>query len=195
MTIPLLAGCGSEQEDALSGKKNTEEVKHDPAKVTKGEAVEDVAVNYNGKESVIIGSIDNNKFVLSLESGSFPEGSKVNAKPLDDDQLKSAVICGKFEQIIAPVDLSVDGYDGSYFGEDVRLTVANPDDVKENDISLLAFCYAEAEKIKEVERQVINTMLYTDFGALQSGYHSKFFKEASYKEYDLSRRLERITKV
>lgn len=53
---------------------------------------------------------------------------------------------------------------------------------------------AEAEKLKQTEREAIETML-RDYGALKEGRFTKFFGEESSDDYDLSRRLERLVKV
>ncbi len=53
---------------------------------------------------------------------------------------------------------------------------------------------AEAEKLKEIERQNIETMLL-DYGALKEGRFMNFFHEESADDYDISRRLERLINV
>lgn|GEM_PF-6231617 len=53
---------------------------------------------------------------------------------------------------------------------------------------------AEADKLKELERQNIEAML-RDYGALKEGRYAKFFGEESADDYDLSRRLERLVNV
>ena len=49
-----------------------------------------------------------------------------------------------------------------------------------------------AAKLKSKMKVIVQSMLYSDFGALQSGYHSAFFHE---DEYNVRSRLERITKI
>ena len=53
---------------------------------------------------------------------------------------------------------------------------------------------AEAEKLKEVERQNIESML-RDYGVLKSGNYKNFFGENEDVEYDITRRLERLVNV
>lgn len=53
---------------------------------------------------------------------------------------------------------------------------------------------AEAEKIKESERECIEEML-SSYGCLSSGNYSKFFGEQSSEDYNLTDRLDRIVRV
>lgn len=52
----------------------------------------------------------------------------------------------------------------------------------------------EAGKLKETEREVINTMLYEDLGALKRTNFHKFFHD-DYSTYDVVARLERLVRV
>ena len=53
---------------------------------------------------------------------------------------------------------------------------------------------AEAEKIKETERECVEEMMRS-YGCLSSGNFNKFFGEQSDDDYDLTARLERIMRV
>ena len=53
---------------------------------------------------------------------------------------------------------------------------------------------AEAEKIKEQERECIEEMMRS-YGCLSSGNYNKFFGEQSNDDYNLTERLERIVRV
>lgn len=53
---------------------------------------------------------------------------------------------------------------------------------------------AEAGKIKQTERECIEEMLQS-YGCLSSGNYNKFFGEQSVDDYNLTERLERITRV
>ena len=53
---------------------------------------------------------------------------------------------------------------------------------------------AEAEKIKQTERECIEEMMLS-YGCLSSGNYNKFFGEQSNDDYDLTARLERIVRV
>lgn len=52
-----------------------------------------------------------------------------------------------------------------------------------------------AEEIKEMERKNIEEMLNPYYGALNSGFHRKFFGESSYRDYSMTNRLERLVNV
>lgn len=52
-----------------------------------------------------------------------------------------------------------------------------------------------AAEIKEMERKNIEEMLNPYYGALNSGFHRKFFGESSYRDYSMTNRLERLVNV
>lgn len=52
-----------------------------------------------------------------------------------------------------------------------------------------------AAEIKEMERKNIEEMLNPYYGALNSGFHRKFFGESSYRDYSMTNRLEHLVNV
>lgn len=101
------------------------------------------------KGGVTLGGMKTANMKLFVGNGTFPEGTVVEAQPASKEMIEKIQRSNKFEMVVAPMDISCDQYDGSFFGTDVVLTMPLPKLVDEKDLDpgkYVFVCYDEKTK-------------------------------------------------
>lgn len=101
------------------------------------------------KGGVTLGGMKTANMKLFVGNGTFPEGTVVEAQPASKEMIEKIQRSNKFEMVVAPMDISSDQYDGSFFGTDVVLTMPLPKLVDEKDMDpgkYVFACYDEKTK-------------------------------------------------
>ena len=130
----------------LFGGKNAEKSTAN-VKIISASGVEETKID-TSDAAVTLGTVKNSGLRLFIEQGAVPKGSKVEAKPISDEEMRKLDIGGS-ESITSPVDIKCNTYDGTYFGDEISLTLPIPEGADEKDTGRLRFGYYD-EKCNEV---------------------------------------------
>ena len=115
-----------------------------PVKDTKG--IGKSPVSADATSDTVIGN-SSDGMTLTVEKGTFSKDTQIEAKPLDQKQLKKlgAYKSGVFEEIIDPVDIVCEGYEGGdAFGTNVTLTI-NVGQLTEEELAAYVFAYYDED--------------------------------------------------
>lgn len=124
-----------------------------PEGIAPVKAAEAVVIPQTDGRNTQIGNFIENGFILTVESGTFPDGAKVSVKPLSESETAKLINEDEYTFLQTPVDISCDQYNGAYFSTDVVYTVPIPEG--EQQLDRLFFAYAD-EKTGELR------LLYPD---------------------------------
>ena len=115
-----------------------------------GKGFEKTEISYSGG-GFDVGTLKDNGLNLHIDEGAIAAGNSITAEPIPVDKLKALGVDGKFKRIVAPFDISSEGYDGSAL-DGIELTVSMPKLNGESDwdIAGYVFCYYNESK-KEIE--------------------------------------------
>ncbi len=93
-----------------------------------------------------LGSVKENGCELTIGKETFSENVEIEIISASDLLPKEALDTGKTELVISPVKINCEGYDGSIFDKDIKLTLPMPEEASPE---LCLFGYYDEEK-KEV---------------------------------------------
>ncbi len=132
------AGTGGSSSGSIgsSGSKKTQ------TKMIAASGFEAKTVTNPAGGGTTYGTLRDSGVELYVENGAFEDGSVISAAPVPVEQLSGYGVAGKYEYIGAPVDISCDTYDGSFFAGDIVLTTKIPgENIKEIDPGAYFFSY------------------------------------------------------
>ena len=112
-------------------------------KVQKAEGVSKTTVSAGSETR--LGSVKENGCELVIDGETFTEDVKIEIVPASDLLPKEALSAEKTELVISPVKINCEGYDGSIFDKDVKLTLPMPEGASPE---LCLFGYYDEEKRK-----------------------------------------------
>ena len=102
-------------------------------------------------EAQTVGTIANSGLRLEVQPDSLTKGTVVSATPMTREQFSEIDLGGRFERVMFPMDITCEGYDGSFFDDGVRLTMPLMEEEYGEDTPYdrFVFCYYDEAK-KEI---------------------------------------------
>lgn len=81
---------------------------------------------------------------LTVQDGALQAGTTLAAEPVSQKRVAALTGNGGFEQVYSPVNITAAGYDGSFFGSDVTLTVP-VSGLREDELDRYVFAYYDEQ--------------------------------------------------